>query len=451
VSRRFRAISRRATLTTVDQCVSSASNFAVGVAVARIAGVAGLGTFTLAYAAWLEVASMHRALITDPMAIEGDVRHPDATANLRVGFSAEMCLGVAGGVASALVGALLITLGHHSFGIAFLALAPWLPFLLIQDYWRWVGFMQAIPSRSLANDVVFDGVQIVAFLAVFISGARSPAMLIAAWGLGSAVAAAFGLWQFSVRPTVRGGVTRLRSRWHMSKWLTAAGLTSQGANQSYLVLAGAMLGPVAIGGLKAAQSLVSGPSMVLVQAGGSFGLPEASRGLADHGWAGLRRVARLLTAFGLASVGCIGIVVLAFGKTLLKLFYGPAFTRFSTSANLIALGYVLSACALGAIMSLKATKQSRVLFRIAFLQLIVSTVAVIVLAPAFGVVGVAASTVVGSLIILAVTVMADRRSARPVATRRLPVSADPIRLVDVSSVTHDDSCRGGESGTTPPA
>ncbi len=91
-----RSVSQRAIITTIDQCVSSVSNFAVGVVVARVSGVAGLGAFSLAYAAWLLVAAIHRALVTDPMAIMGDARHPtQAHANIKKGFAAEVALGLA--------------------------------------------------------------------------------------------------------------------------------------------------------------------------------------------------------------------------------------------------------------------------------------------------------------------------------------------------------------------
>ncbi|HTT86861.1 MAG TPA: hypothetical protein VMF60_05815, partial [Acidimicrobiales bacterium] len=70
--------STRAMLTTVDQGIFSASNFAVGIAIAHISGIGGLGGYSLAYALWLAFQALHRGLITDPMAIENDVRHPEA-------------------------------------------------------------------------------------------------------------------------------------------------------------------------------------------------------------------------------------------------------------------------------------------------------------------------------------------------------------------------------------
>ena len=70
-----RSVPMRAVITTLDQGVASCSNFAVGVAVARISGVAGLGAFSLAYAVWLFVASMHRSLVTES---HGYCRRPSA-------------------------------------------------------------------------------------------------------------------------------------------------------------------------------------------------------------------------------------------------------------------------------------------------------------------------------------------------------------------------------------
>jgi hypothetical protein len=48
--------------------------------------------------------------------------------------------------------------------------------------------------------------------------------------------------------------------------------------------------------------MVAGPAGVLIQAGGSVGLPEASRAYTERGVGGLLAVARRVTAAGLASV-----------------------------------------------------------------------------------------------------------------------------------------------------
>ena len=186
----------------------------------------------------------------------------------------------------AAVGTAFLVVGQHTFGVGLLSVAPWILVLDLQDYWRQIGFMQGTPKKSLMNDLLFNAVQALAFGAVFLAGLHSVFAVVSAWGLGAAVAALYGLRQFSVRPPSRGGAAYLWSRWHTSRWLAGERTASWGASQLYLILAGAMLGPAALGGLKAAQGLVAGPTNVFVNAGGSFGLPEASRQLAERGMDG---------------------------------------------------------------------------------------------------------------------------------------------------------------------
>ena len=239
--------SRLAAITLLDQGFSSLSNFAVGVAVARGAGAAGLGGFTFAYAGWLVLAAMHRSLITDPMAIEGDIRNSKTNAGVKKGFAAEMLLGVSAATCFVLIGACLLLIGQHTFGYAMLVLAPWLPFLVVQDYWRWVGFMSRRPGKALANDTVFNVVQALAFGAVFIFHKQSEATLISSWGLGAAAGAVYGLRQNRMWPAFKGGLSLLRARWSVSKWIASSALTFWGSSQMYVLVAGVILGPPALG------------------------------------------------------------------------------------------------------------------------------------------------------------------------------------------------------------
>jgi glycosyltransferase involved in cell wall biosynthesis/O-antigen/teichoic acid export membrane protein len=383
-------------LTAIDQCLSSLSNFAVGVGVARVAGVGGFGAYSLAYAAWLVVAAMHRSLITDPMSIENDVHQPDAATHVRRGLAAELTLGLWSATVFAAIGAGLLALHQHEFGICFIGLAPWLPFLLAQDYWRWVSFMRSQPQKALANDGVFDVVQLAAFAGLFVAGLHSALLAVFAWGIGAFVGALYGLWQFSSRPSLRGGFTRIRERWPLSRWIVTVNAMSQATTQATPVLTGAFLGPVGIGGLKAATSLVSGPSLVLIQAGGSIGLPEATKALKNRGWPGLRRVQRIVTAAGLLSVGVVAIAIFAFGQTLLVHIYGKAFGQYATVADILAVSVLVATGGLGAILSLKATRKAQRMVPVSAVSLVVSIVATVVLAQRYGITGAAVASLVGT-------------------------------------------------------
>jgi O-antigen/teichoic acid export membrane protein len=407
--------SRRAAVTLADQCLSSVSNFAVGVVVARLSGPAGLGVFSLAYASWLLLASIHRSLITDPMAIEGDARDPDNRLGIRRGAASELILGTIAAVGFALVGAILMAVGQHTFGLAMLAVAPWLIVLLLQDYWRWVGFMTAQPIKSLVNDILFDVVEAVAFSLVLVSHQRGPAVILAAWGAGALVGGLYGLVQFrllghlgahrSLRDGLRtatrpiaDGWALLRRHWGISRWIVANSLMNWGASQAYVFIAGFILGPAGLGGLKAAQTLVTGPSMVLIQAGGSVGLPEASKAYAERGWPGLFKVSRLVTAISVASVAAGTIVIAVAGRQLLSIVYGPQFAHLQTAAVLFGIAQTVSVAGLGCILVLKATRNTRSLLWTVAVALVVSVVGVTVLSSAYGVNGAAIAAIATSTV-----------------------------------------------------
>jgi O-antigen/teichoic acid export membrane protein len=393
--------SRRAVTTLVDQGFASVSNFALGVAIARTAGVAGLGGFAFAYAGWQVLAAMHRSLITDPMAIEGDLRIARNAQRIQRGFAAEVLLGSATSLIFVLIGSILYLTGQRTFGVAMLALALWLPSLVVQDYWRWVGFMSRRPGRALANDAVFNCVQLGAFAGVFVAHLHSSAALIAliaSWGLAGTAGALYGLWQYGVFPSFAGGLLVLRGRWPMSKWLASQSLTTWGASQAYVLVAAAILGPVGIGGLKAAQTLVSGPSGVLIQAGGSIGLPEASRAYAEKGWSGLIRISRLVTGAGVVSFGAVAVIVVVWGRALLSAIYGHEFAHLEFSAILFAISYIALGSALGPVLVLKSTRHTRSLFQISFLALVVSLAGTAALSLALGVDGAAEATIVAQTV-----------------------------------------------------
>ena len=418
-----RAVSFRAAVTTVDQCVASVSNFAVGVAVARFAGVSGLGAYSLAYTAWLILAAAHRSLVTDPMAIENDLRNADARLHVRAGLAAELLLGVLCVAAFLGLGVALLSAHQHAYGIGFIATAPWLPFLLLQDYWRWIGFMQARPGRALTNDLIFLIVQVGAFAVLFGLHVRSTVVAIGGWGVGALVGAMYGLWQFRVSPSFQHGFRRLRMRWSMSKWLLGESASQWGASQAFVVLAGILLGPIGLGGLKAASNLVNGPSLVLLQAGGSVGLPEASRALAERGWLGLRRVSHFVNIASVLSVAAIGAVIFLYGRQLLSALYGHEFGRYAMVANIVALATLVGAFRVGAFLVLKATRRSCDLFVLSMINLIASVVAVLALAPIFGIVGAAVSTLIATAFSTVITVGLQRRRT---VCRNEPTSVRPV-------------------------
>jgi len=427
--------SRRAILTVIDQGFSSVSNFAVGVAVARVTGARGLGAFSLAYAGWLVVASLHRSLVTDPMSIEGDARGPHIRQGIEVGLAAELILGVLGAVVFGLLGVIILLAGQPTFGLAMLTLAPWIPALVIQDYWRWVGFMTSRPQLALINDTVFNLAQAAAFATMILTHSHAVPVVIASWAIGGLAGAVYGLRQHNLFPSLRrgprslarssgrwlaSGLALLRNRWAVSRWIAGTSITSWGASQAYVIVGGFILGPAGLGGLRAAQTLVTGPSFVLIQAGGSIGLPEATRAYAENGWPGLNRVARIVTACGMVSVGACMVAVALFGRYLLTVVYGPQFAHLQPAALLYGVAYTITAFSLGPILVLKATRNTHFLFHVQLATLVASLGSVAILSALYGIDGAAGAATISGVVGVVGIRWCQRLARRSAATDSTP-------------------------------
>jgi hypothetical protein len=88
---------------------------------------------------------------------------------VRRGFAADVTLGLTAACFFAVLGTVLLLVGEPTFGTGMLAVAPWIVVLDLQDYWRWIGFMQGTPKKSLHNDLLFNTVQALAFAVVLLT------------------------------------------------------------------------------------------------------------------------------------------------------------------------------------------------------------------------------------------------------------------------------------------
>lgn len=393
---------RGAALTLADQLVSSASNFALGVLIARAGGADALGMFGIAFLVWLAVLGANRALVAEPMTVTGSTE--DSDAQLGEGLSATLVLGVVVAAALALVTGALLLLGIPAG--ALLALAPWLPSLLAQEYFRLMAFRLQRPLQALINDLVFAATQAAAIVALYVFDERSVAAFLATWGMGATLGAAVGFAMCIMQVNAcRGGVAHLRRLWPRSRWFLAESGTSFVGGQGYQLLLPILLSTAEFGLYRAGASLM-GPIIVLFKASTGVGLPESVRRLRRDGIPGLACYTPRFTAVVvLLTVAYCGTLALL-AVPVLRLTYGAPFTDAAVITSLVAITYVITACHLGYSVALKAAQQLKLLWSLRALSATVAIVAMVVLVNTFGLVGagwasiVAASTyVVGVLIV----------------------------------------------------
>lgn len=380
---------RGAAVTLADQLISSASNFALGVLIARSGGPAALGAFGIAFLVWLVVVGANRALVTEPMTVGGSADSGDA--QLREGLLASLLLGAGVTGLLGLAGTVMMFADFNT-AVAVLALAPWIPSLIVQDYCRLMAFRLQQPDWALTSDVVFTVVQGIVTTALILLRVGSVSTFLASWGIGATAGALVGMGLLCVRVTGRGGVAHLRALWPRSRWFLAEFSTNFLGNQGYLLLLPVLIGTAEFGVYRAGASLI-GPIMVIFIAGGNVALPECVRRLRQDDMRGLAAYTPRLTAVVVAVTVLYCGVVAVLAVPVLRLVYGEQFTGAGVITQLVAAAYILIAVGFGYGVAMKAAGQMRRLWALRAVSAAVSITGVIVLASAFGLTGAGLATV----------------------------------------------------------
>lgn len=256
-----------------DQAVSSLSNFAVNIYVARLLGAEQYGTFSVVFVTYAFALNASRGLATDPLMVR--FSHVDRRTWKRVVGS---CTGTTVSVGLVLgagaLGAAAVLGGR--LGLAFVALAVTLPGLLLQDGWRFAFFSSGRGAQAFLNDVIWLVVVIPALIALQLAHVTNVFWSLMAWGGAATVAAAIGVLQAGVVPRVAQTWQWLTQHRDLGFRYMVEGTTNSAASQLRTYGIGLLLGLAAVGYVQAATTLMAAV-VVLVNGTGLIFLPRATR------------------------------------------------------------------------------------------------------------------------------------------------------------------------------
>jgi O-antigen/teichoic acid export membrane protein len=290
-----------------DQALSSLTNFAVGIYVARSLGPRGLGAFSLAFATYLLALNSSRGLATDPLVVR--YSGVDTAAWRRAvarSTGVATTVGAVAGAASVAAGMLL----RGPTGAAFTALGVVLPGLMLQDSWRYSFFSAGRGGQAFANDLVW-AIVLFPLMAVVAAG-RHPEVqwFVLGWGVAATLAALAGAVQARLVPRPSAAAGWLRQHRELAPRYLAENLSFSAATQLRLYGLSAVAGLAAVGALRAAELLL-GPLNVVIMGIGLIGVPE--------GASVLRRSPRRLWPFCLVLGALQAAAALVWGLTMLLL------------------------------------------------------------------------------------------------------------------------------------
>jgi O-antigen/teichoic acid export membrane protein len=356
----------RAGWSAADQVLSSLSNFALAVIVARQVTVSEYGSFALAFALYGYLVMISRLLVSQPLMVRFSGAEPaEFERATRQSTGAAIAFGLVAGAVVALAG---IVVGGAARP-AIVAVGALLPGLLLQDAWRMAFFACGRPRAAAANDAAWGVVQLALVLGVWAAGYASAVGYLSAWGLAAWVAAALGAAQAGIVPAPRRAWQWLVAHWDLSRYFVSELVAINGATQLMLVLVAMMGGLTVVGTLRGAQVL-TGPVALLAMSAMAVAIPE----LARRPWIVGPRLLRAgagISAVAIAAAGLWGALLLMLPDDLGRQLLGDTWTGVDRILVPTVIGVALVVAALGPTCGIQAAKQPRVLF---WLQLLAAPV-----------------------------------------------------------------------------
>ena len=303
--RRVRQSGRRLGWGVADQGMSSISNFAVNIYIARTLGAVQYGAFGLAYVTYGFALNASRGLATDPLLVR--FSGTDLPTWRR---AVARCTGTAATV-GLIGGAFVLAAAGLLDGtarLAFLALGLTLPGLVLQDSWRYSFFALGRGSQAFLNDTIWTVALLPALVLLRMTGHANVFWFVFAWGASATVGAAVGPLQARVLPRMPNVWDWVSKHRDLGPRYLAEGTANSASSLLRNYGLGFLLGLAAVGYVQAANTLM-GPFMVIFFGMGLVTLPEAARIL--------RRSPRHLPLFCVLVSTGLALLGLAWGIVLL--------------------------------------------------------------------------------------------------------------------------------------
>ncbi len=401
-------------LVYADQAIVSGFSFLSSIVLARYLGINGFGIYSIAWIGVLIASSINQPFIIAPMQTLTGKKSPvqqesylQALVIKQILFASLM--GILSFITVVFMGYVLKGWNVNSIILAF----PLAVFsFLLQDFFRRYFFVTGKPHVSIIIDTIaYGGVLVSAFCIHFVRSmdAQFVLLLTAVFFLYASLVALWSLKELRFNlQNIKDVVTE---HWDFSKWLTATALLQWFSGNLFIIAAGAILGPQAVGATRMAQNIV-GVTHVLFLAMENI-IPARASNFQRIG--GKEMMFRYLWKFTL-QMGCITLTMLGliaiFSTEIIHACYGGDFIEyrhlligFCGLYVIVFLGYPLRY----AIRTLEKTK-------LIFISFIASSAFSILFAypiiKAFGINGVVAGLMITQIITLVIYLISLRKELK---------------------------------------
>lgn len=288
-----------------DQAVSSLTNSAMSIYIARELGAVAFGAFSLAYVTYSFALNASRGLATDPLMVRFSLAElPVWRRAVASSSGTAVTVGFVAGIGVLMTAAAL----NGTAKLAFIALGVMLPGLLLQDSWRYAFFALGRGRRAFLNDTIWALTLLPALVLLRVTGHADVFSVVLAWGATANIAAAVGPLQARVIPRFSGVKAWLVRHRDLGPRYLAENTANSGGYQIRIYGVGLILGLAAVGYVSASQTLM-GPMLVVLMGISLVTVPEAARIL--------RKSPRHLWLYCLLIGAGLAVAAVAWGTTLM--------------------------------------------------------------------------------------------------------------------------------------
>lgn len=353
----------------LDYSVVSLTKFSISIFLARHALPAEFGTFVLAFSLLTFYNSLQIGLVGEPLTVLGAPLQGRRLAQ-HVGMAVLTVggLSIVLGILTAIMTLLLTTEYKGSIFSTFLTLG-WVTLpVQLQDLFRRALFAKRHSGQVLGNDLLLTATQVGGLIWIQHQGRLTACNALFIVGVSSLVAAVMGgvqvYWMVATPlpyffPDSRDS---LRALWSYGRWSLGSQIAFNASTQGYLYAAGAMLGPIAAGVLKACQNLVA-PIQLLLLGMDSLLMAVGSQRYSEEG---MRALKPFLWSVGLLVIFLTlpyvtGVSFLA--NALLDWLYKGQYNGYDAVVALYALYYLAFAGSRPFVLGLRSIRQPAWIFR----------------------------------------------------------------------------------------
>jgi O-antigen/teichoic acid export membrane protein len=314
-----------------DQALVSGMSFLSTIVLARYLGVKGFGVYSIAWLGVLIASSINQPFIIAPMQTLSGKKNPEEQKVYLQALVFKQLLFAALMSFLSLVTVIVMSLVLPQWKVQSIIIAfPLAVFsFLLQDFLRRYFFVIGKPGKAMLIDAVAYGGLLASAFGIHFVREMDAQFVLLLTALFFLYASLIGLWSM---PELRFNWKQIKyvvtQHWDFSKWLTATALLQWFSGNLFIIAAGAILGPRAVGATRMAQNIV-GITHVLFLAMENI-IPARAANCQREG--GNDKMFKYLWKFTL-QMGIITFSLLAtiaiFSKQIIRACYGNEFIMYN--------------------------------------------------------------------------------------------------------------------------